>query len=76
MNRRCCPNPPDNKKTRENSRKERESFSKILNSTQETINGINTIKVFSKESFFTRMFARKLDHHFRFVQHHLFFNLT
>ncbi|WP_413360087.1 ABC transporter transmembrane domain-containing protein [Robertmurraya sp. 2P01SA] len=46
----------------------------ILNSTQETINGINTIKVFSKKSFFTRMFARKLDHHFRFVKHHLFFN--
>ncbi|SDZ58672.1 ABC-type multidrug transport system, ATPase and permease component [Evansella caseinilytica] len=63
-----------NKKLRETSKQERVGFSGILNAVQEILNGIDTIKLFNKESFFSSIFSQKLDGHFHFVKRNLFFN--
>ncbi|WP_460287825.1 ABC transporter ATP-binding protein [Clostridium faecium] len=62
-----------NKQLRENSRREREEFSKVTGELQEDIGGIYTIKLFEKEKYFCQKFNNVINKYIKYVNKNLFF---
>ncbi len=62
-----------NKHLRENSRKEREAFSKVTSDVQDYLNGINTIKIFKKENYFKNKFVDSIKNYENFNNKNLLF---
>lgn len=56
-----------NANIRKTSKSEREHFSTIMSDAQEKINGIDTIKIFQKESFMYKNFSKKINLHLKFI---------